>query len=138
MTGMRPVGYRLSLSNFARARRVVVYIALAVLFSPGLLDPSSQPLVRLGSAGGILLAMYGLRMVAGPMVVVRESGLRVYSWWPRHRDLAWYRVFAVDVLPGQWQLELELNSGERVLLPPVERVDDLYDQIEDLRQRLDA
>jgi hypothetical protein len=135
---VRSVGYRLSLSNFARARRVVVYIGLAVLFAPGALDPSSTPLVRLGSVAGIGLAMYGLRMVAGPIVVVREAGLRVFSWWPWHRDLAWYRVFAVDVVPGHWQLELELNSGERVLLPPVERVDDLYDQIEDLRQRLDA
>jgi hypothetical protein len=138
MAAMRPVGYRLSLSHLARARRVIVYIGMAVLFGSLALDPSSTNAVRLGSLAGIGLAMYGLRMVAGPMVVVRAAGLRVYSWWPRHRDLAWYRVFAVDVLPGRWQLELELNSGERVLLPPVERVDDLYDQIEDLRSRLDA
>ena len=134
---VRPVGYRLSLSQFARARRFVIYVGLAVLFSPGLLDPTSLPLVRVGSLAGIVLAAYGLRMVMGPLVLVRDEGLRVYTWWPRHRDLAWYRVYAVDVLPSQWQLEVELNSGEQIELPCVEHVDDLYERIEEHRQRLD-
>ena len=38
-------------------------------------------------------------------------------------------------MPGQWVLDIELNFGDHVTLPPVERVDELYAQIEDLRER---
>jgi hypothetical protein len=138
MEGMAPTGYRLQMSVLARVWRVGLYVVLAVLFAPGLVDPASPVTLRLGCAVGVALCGFGLRVVLGAAVVVREEGLRYYTWWPRHRDLAWYRIYAVDVIPGQWLLELELNSGDRVTLPVVERVDDLYEQIEDLRQRLDA
>jgi hypothetical protein len=131
-------GYRRHMSRFARIWRVALYVVLAVLFAPGLVDPASPLAVRVGCALGIGLSAVGLRVVLGPGVVVRTEGLRVFTWWPRHRDIAWYRVFAVDVVPGHWLLELELNSGERVTLPVVEHVDRLYEQIEDFRQRLDA
>jgi hypothetical protein len=113
-------------------------VVLSILFVPGLVDPALPTTVRLGSALGVALSAFGLRVVLGPAVVVRPEGLRIFTWWPRHRDIAWYRVYAVDVVPDRWLLELELNSGERIALPVVERVDDLYEQIEDLRQRLDA
>jgi hypothetical protein len=135
---MSPTRYRLAMRPAARVWRVVLYSVLGALFIPGLVDPAVTALFRLGAVLGIALAVAGLRIVLGPAVVVRDAGLRVFTWWPRHRDLAWYRVFAVDVVPGAWQLELELNSGERVLLPAVERVDELYERIEELRQHLDA
>jgi hypothetical protein len=135
---MATTGYRLQMSVFGRIWRVTINIALFVLFVPGLVDPASSVMIRLGCALGLALSAFGLRVVLGAAVVVRPEGLRIYTWWPRHRDVVWYRVFAVDVVPGRWLLELELNSGERIALPVVERVDALYEQIEDLRQRLDA
>lgn len=75
----------------------------------------------------------------GPAVVVGRTTLRVYRpWWPLHRDIDWYRILATDIIPGFWFLELEMNSGERVQLPCVERMDDLFAQIEDHRTRLDS
>ena len=53
------------------------------------------------------------------MLIVRDEGLRVQKTWPHRRDIPWYRILATDVIPGFWNLELELNSGERVELPPV-------------------
>jgi hypothetical protein len=131
-------GYRLQMTALARVWRVILYGVLAVLFLPGLFDPAYPGILRLGSLAGLGLSAFGLRIVLGPAVVLRAEGLRIFHWWPRRRDIAWYRVFAVDVVPGRWLLELELNSGERIELPVVERVDQLYEQIEDLRQRLDA
>jgi hypothetical protein len=138
MEAMKRTGYRLQMSVLARMLRVVLQVVLGFLFVPGLIDPVSPLLVRLGYLLGVGLAIYGLRVVLGPAVVVGVEGLRIYTIWPKHRDLAWYRVFAVDIVPGRWLLELELNSGERITLPVVERVDALYEQIEELRQHLDA
>ena len=134
---MRATGYRLQMTQLARMWRTLLYVLLGILFVARVAD-AETPLVRLVGLFGVGLALYGLRVALGPAVVVRAEGLRIYSWWPRRRDIAWYRVYAVDVVPGRWLLELELNSGERVTLPVVERVDDLYEQIEDLRQRLDV
>jgi hypothetical protein len=138
MGAMAPVGYRLQMSVFARLFRVTLYLVLSMLFVPALVDPASPVHIRVGCVLGVALSVYGLRVVLGPAVVVRPEGLRVFTVWPRHRDIAWYRVFAVDILPDRWLLELELNSGDRLTLPVVERVDALYEQIEDLRTRLDA
>jgi hypothetical protein len=135
---MAPVGYRLQMSIFARLVRVTINLVLVAFFLPVLVDPDQAAHVRLGSVLGVVLAAYGLRVVLGPAVVVRPEGLRIFTWWPRHRDIAWYRVYAVDIVPGRWLLEVELNAGDRLTLPVVERVDDLYERIEDLRQRLDA
>ena len=56
--------------------------------------------------------------------------------WPLRRDIAWYRIYGVDVIPGTWTLEVELNPGERVSLPCVDRVDDLYERVEAARSQL--
>jgi hypothetical protein len=138
MEEMTPSGYRLQLSVFARMWRLVFYVALAAGFGTALVDPASSLAVRAGCVIGLALIGFGLRIVLGPAVIVRPDGLRIITWWPRYRDVAWYQIYDVEVVPGQWVLELELNSGERITLPVVERVDDLYEQIEDLRQRLDA
>ena len=46
------------------------------------------------------------------------------------------RIYGVDVIPGTWTLEVELNPGERVSLPCVDRVDDLYERVEAARAQL--
>ena len=42
------------------------------------------------------------------------------------------------MIPGFWNLEIELNSGERVELPPVQNLNELYEEIERHRTALDA
>jgi hypothetical protein len=138
MEAMTPSGYRLQMSVLSRLWRVVFSVVLAVAFVSVLVNADATPMGRVGAVVGIGLAVMGLRVALGPAVILRADGLRYFTFWPRHHDIPWYRVFAVDVVPGRWVLELELNSGDRVTLPIVERVDDLYEQIEELRQRLDV
>ena len=86
---------------------------------------------------GLVTSVLALRVVVGAAVVVREQGLRIQRLWPITRDLPWYRILSTEVVPGYWFLELELNSGERVELPCVEHLDDLYERIEAHRRDLD-
>ena len=72
------------------------------------------------------------------VVVVRPDGLRVQRNWSFRRNYRWYRILAIDVVPGFWHLEVELNSGERVTLPAVDDLERLYDLMEQRRQALDA
>ena len=58
--------------------------------------------------------------------------------WPFRRDFRWYRILAIDVVPGFWHLEVELNSGERITLPAVDDLERLYQLMEHHRQALDA
>ena len=92
-------------------------------------------------ASGVLVALAsvaGLRILWGPVVVVRDEGLRVLRNWPLRRDIRWYRILAIDVIPGFWHLEVEPNSGQRLALPPVDDLDRLYRLMEHHRQALDA
>ena len=130
--------YRLRMSPITRALRTVVLGAIGVCFVPALFGGNVDPGWRLLSLVGLLSSAYGLRIVLGPAVEVRHEGLRLMKSWPRRRDIAWYRILEVDIVPGYWLLDIELNSGERIELPCVEHVDDLYERIEELRQRLDA
>ena len=126
------------MSPFLRVLRAGVLAALGVCFVPALLADGVDLGWRALSLVGLLSSGYGLRIVLGPAVEVRPDGLRIMKSWPRRRDIPWYRIFEVEVVPGFWLLDIELNSGERIELPCVERVDDLYERIEELRQRLDA
>lgn len=130
--------YRLRMSPITRAVRTIVLGVIGVSFVPALFGANVELGWRLLSVVGFLSSAYGLRIVLGPAVEVRPDGLRLMKSWPRRRDIAWYRILEVDIVPGYWLLDLELNSGERIELPCVERVDDLYERIEELRQRLDA
>ena len=73
-----------------------------------------------------------------PSSSVRPRGLRLQRNWPFRRDIPWYRILQIDVIPGFWNLEIELNSGERLALPCVEHLNDLYHRMEHHRQALDA
>lgn len=76
-----------------------------------------------------------LRIVLGPAVVVADESLVVIRTWPRRRRVRWERVADVEVVPGSWVLRLDLDDGEVLELPPVERLDDLYERVQERRGR---
>lgn len=126
------------MNPITRVVRTVVLGAIGICFVPALFGANVDLGYRMLSLVGLLSSIYGLRIVLGPAVEVRRDELRLMKSWPRRRDIAWYRILEVDIVPGYWLLDIELNSGERIELPCVERVDDLYERIEELRSRLDA
>ncbi len=109
-----------------------------LLFVPGALTGDLDVWWRLVSAVGALSTIAGLRILWGSVVVVRPKGLRIQRNWPFRRDVPWYRILAIDVVPGFWHLEVELNSGERLTLPAVDDLERLYQLMEHHRQALDA
>jgi hypothetical protein len=130
--------YRLRLSPLRRASTTVV-VALAMAFLlPGALASELPLWWRATSVVGLLCGVLGLRAIWGAVVVVRADRLRIQRTWPLRRDLRWYRILSIDVIPGFWHLELELNSGERLVLPPVRELQDLYESMERYRQALDV
>lgn len=130
--------FRLRMHPVARVVRAGVLGIIGVLFVPQLLSPGADPGWRAVALAGVVSAGYGLRIVLGAAVVVRPEGLLLLGRWPRRREIPWYRILEVDVVPGAWALEMELNSGERLGLPVVEHVDALYEAIEEHRHLLDA
>ena len=129
-------GYRLRLSSLSRWGRTALLVVTTVIFVDGVVAPHGDTVWRVLSVVGLVLSVWGLRILHGPAVVLRASGLRLQPRWPLRRDVAWYQVFAVEVVPMSWNLELELNSGERLALPCVAHVDDLYERIERARAQL--
>jgi hypothetical protein len=126
------------MSIFRRVSLTLLLVVVAVFFVPGMLAPDLSVWWRALSGLGLVTALLGLRTVLGSVIVVRAEGLRLQRSWPLHRDIRWYRILQIDVIPGFWNLEIELNSGERLALPCVERLDDLYESMEHHRQALDA
>jgi hypothetical protein len=135
---VRGKGYRLRMSPARRLVVTVVLVAAALFFVPGMLAPDLSWWWRALSSVGFLSALLGLRAVLGRVVLVGPAGLRLQKSWPLRRDIRWYRILQIDVIPGFWNLEVELNSGERLALPCVEHLDDLYETMERHRQALDA
>jgi len=135
---MQPTRYRLRMSPVARVVRVVLLSIIAVVFVPGVISPGLDFWWRAVSLVGLVTAVLGARMMLFAVLVVRDEGLRLQKNWPHRRDIPWYRILASDVIPGFWNLELELNSGERVELPPVGDINALYADIERHRTALDA
>jgi hypothetical protein len=125
-------------SLFGRLARSIVLALGLVLFVPGALSGGLDPWVRAFATLSALLCLVGLRILWGSVIVVRPQGLRVQRNWPFRRDFRWYRILSIDVIPGFWHLEIELNSGERVVLPAVDDLDRLYQLMEYHRQALDA
>jgi len=109
-----------------------------LLFIPGAIVGGVDLWWRVLCGFGVLSCIAGLRILWGSVVVVRPQGLRVQRNWPLRRDFRWYRILAIDVVPGFWHLEVELNSGERITLPAVEDIERLYQLMEHHRQALDA
>ena len=135
---MTTTKYRWRLSRTSRVVRVVVLTVVALFFVPGVISSHISLWWRAVCLAGLVTAVLAIRTVVGPVLIVREQGLRVQKAWPKRRDIPWYRILATDVVPGFWNLELELNSGERVELPPVDDLNGLYDEIERHRSALDA
>lgn len=135
---MKGIGFRLHMRPFARVLRTIVLAVCLVLAGSWALAGTSDVWFRAASFLVALACIAGLRIVWGPVVVVRPQGLRVQRNWPLRRDYPWYRILAIDVIPGFWNLEVELNSGQRLALPPVDDLDRLYRLMEQHRQALDA
>jgi hypothetical protein len=135
---VKSTGYRLRMSLVRRVLLVAMLVVIALFFVPGVLSGALGVWWRLLSVAGLVLSIIALRIVLGPAIVVRQSGLRLQRNWPIRRDIPWYRILQVDVIPGFWNLEIELNSGERISLPCVESVDDLYEDLERHRTEIDA
>ena len=97
---------------------MALLVVVGAVLVPGAVTGAFELWLRLLSLVGIVSAVLGIRMMVGAVLIVRDEGLRIQKSWPRRRDIAWYRILATDVIPGFWNLELELNSGERLELPP--------------------
>jgi len=130
--------YRLRMTRTRRAATVVLLVVVGVLLVPGIVGAGLELWWRALSLVGLASAVAGLRIVLGPVLVVRERGLLILRHWPLRRDIPWYRILQIDVIPGFWHLEIELNSGERIALPCVDDIDGLYRTMERHRQALDA
>lgn len=111
---------------------------IGLFFLSGLADAQLDLWWRFVSLVGLLSSVLSIRTLVGPVLIVSDKGLRVQKAWPRRRDIPWYRILATDVIPGFWNLEIELNSGERIELPPVADINGLYEDIERHRTALDA
>jgi hypothetical protein len=130
--------YRWRLSRFSRIIRVTALVLIGLLFIPGVVDADISLWWRAVSVLGLVTSVLAIRTLVGSVLIVRDEGLRVQKAWPKRRDIPWYRILATDVVPGFWNLEIELNSGERVELPPVDDINALYEDIERHRTALDA
>jgi hypothetical protein len=135
---VRGTGFRLRVSLLGRLLRTVVLVIALVVFVPVLLSGGLDLWWRVVAALGVLSSVAGLRILWGPVVVVRPDGLRIQKNWPLRRTIRWYRILSIDVVPGSWHLEIELNSGERIALPAVDDLERLYQLMEHHRQALDA
>jgi hypothetical protein len=136
--GVRGSGFRLRVSAIGRLWRTVVLILGLLMFVPATLSGAIPGLWRVLLGLVVLFCLAGLRILWGPVVVVGPKGLRIQRNWPLRRDFLWYRILSIDVIPGFWHLEIELNSGERVTLPAVDDLERLYHLMEQHRSALDA
>lgn len=136
---IRGTGYRLRLRPLTRVMWSLALLATIVFFAPIVPNGSFDGWWRLMAVSALVCAVAGLRSLWGPAIVVGPAGMRVYRpWWPLRRDIRWHRLLAIDIIPGFWFLEVEMNSGERFELPCVERMDDLYEEAERFRTSLDV
>lgn len=136
--GVPAVGFRLHMRPLPRVLRTLVLVVCLVLSASWAIAGGGGFWFRSVSAVVALASIAGLRILWGPVVVVRNDGLRIQKNWPLRRTYPWYRILAIDVIPGFWHLEVELNSGDRIALPPVADLDRLYRLMEQHRQALDA
>jgi hypothetical protein len=128
--------YRLRMSPTVRVLRVSLF-SLCVLFLASGLATGSFWFSFFGVAGAVV-ALAGVRMMLGPVVVVDDANLTIQPYWPIRRRVPWYRIDHAEVVPGTWCLLIEMNSGERFELPCVSDFDDLYEQVEGRRKALDV
>jgi hypothetical protein len=134
---MRKTGYRLRMRPLRRWATVAFLVLMICFFGTGVVSGFDFWWSAL-SAAGLVMSALGIRSILGPVVVVRPSGVRIQRNWPLRRDVAWHRMLIIDVIPGFWNLEIELNSGERLTLPCVDDIEDLYNRMERFRTAIDA
>jgi hypothetical protein len=132
------VGFRLHMKPVPRLLRTVLLVLCVVLAGSWAIAGAAELWFRVASGAVALMSLAGLRILWGSVVVVRDDGLRIQRNWPIRRHYPWYRILTIDVIPGFWHLEIELNSGERIALPAVDDLDRLYRLMEHHRQALDA
>lgn len=126
------------MSRIRRWSTVTLLALIAVFMVPGVFSGQVTVPWRMVALVGLVTSLLGIRTLLGPIVVVAQTGLTIQKNWPLKRTVAWHRILAVDVVPGFWNLEVEMNSGERLALPCVEHLDALYEDMERCRQALDA
>ena len=135
---MRGRGYRLQYRLVTRLLWTSLLLVTLAFFFQVLLTGAAGFWWRVAALGVVANALAAIRVMWGPAVIVCRWGLRIYRpWWPLHRDIDWYRILAADIIPGVWFLDIEMNSGERIELPCVENMDDLFERIEHHRALLD-
>jgi hypothetical protein len=126
------------MSPITRALRVLVFTVCGLV----LLAEASWSAVgwvwRLISAIGVVAAVLAVRIVLGPAIVVTPDALVIQRTWPAKRRIPWYRIDHAEVMPGFWTILVELIDGERLELPCVEHIDDLYANLEHYRTALDS
>lgn len=128
-------GYRLRMSGLRRWATVVLLGAIAAFMAPGVFVADAPGSWRLIAAAGVVTALAGVRTLVGAVVVAGEDALKLQRNWPLRRSIPWGAIEAVDIIPGYWTIEVELDSGERVGLPCVEDFDDLYEAMEHHRRQ---
>jgi hypothetical protein len=138
MAVMATTRYRWRMTRRRRIVKVTLLGLIGLFFLSGLLDGQLSLWWRFVTLVGLVSSVLAIRTVVGAVLIVSDKGLRIQKTWPYRRDIAWYRILATDVIPGFWNLELELNSGERLELPPVADINGLYEDIERHRTALDA
>jgi hypothetical protein len=129
-------GYRMRMSPLRRYVRVALFVICGLILLGGALS-NDAVVWRLLSGVGVIASALAIRIVLGPIIVVKPKELVIQRNWPIRRRIVWYRIDHVEVIPGFWTILVELNSGERFELPCVDPVDDLYEQLELHRKALD-
>jgi len=132
------VRYRLRMSRTARVGCSVLYAVIGVVLAVGAVTAGVDTAYRVVCVIGLGSVAFSLRAILGTVIVARDDALVVQRYWPVRRVVPWYRIEVVDVLPGFWNLELQLNSGERIELPPVDELDELFRLVEHQRTHLDV
>ncbi len=133
---IRGTGYRRRMPALRRWSLTAVYALLALISLGGMVTEGADLAWRALSATALMLALWSIRIVHGRAIVVSDEYLRVQDRWPLKRDIPWYRILEVEVIPGLWTIGIELNSGVRIELPCVEDLDELYERIEERRHEL--
>ena len=137
-TTVEPTRFRLALSPLSRWSRVVGLTLIGLLCVGLAAGDGVDALWRAVAVVGVVSSIVAVRIVVGPAVIVTPRHLRIHRAWPLRRDVPWYRLLEVEVVPVAWVLEVELNNGDRFELPAVEHLNELYHAIEEHRRALDG
>lgn len=108
---------------------VGLLVVIAMIMAPGIISAAVDFQWRLVALFGVVTAVSGVRTLLGPIVVIDSGELVIQKNWPFRRRIPLNQINGIDVVQGFWNLEVELESGERVVLPCVEHLDALYEDL---------